>query len=104
VGVDAIKDLKMLSGCRIDIIGLANDMTAGHTIGLSETIFLKMVCATFVMVPLELAAGDSVSVKALQSLASRAITQLAFMDVNASRRTPSPPISMSGIELVESDI
>jgi len=48
-------------------------MTAAHTIGLSEAIFLKMVCATFVMMPLEIAVGDSVSVKALQSLASRAI-------------------------------
>jgi len=51
VGVDAINGLKTLSGSRIDIIGLANDMTAAHTIGLSEAIFLKMVCATFVLMP-----------------------------------------------------
>ena len=73
MGVDAIDTQKTLSGCDIDIIGLANCTTAVHTIGLSETIFLKMLFATLVMMSSDLVVGDSVSVKALRSLASRAI-------------------------------
>jgi len=82
-GVDAINGQKTLQGSKIDFIGLANDMTAAHTIGLSETIFLKMVCATLVMTPLELVAGDRVSVKALQSLVSRAIRCADVLQVMA---------------------
>jgi len=57
VGVGAINVKKTVSGSHIDIIGLANDTSAAHTIGMSATIFLKMVCAMFVMMPLELEAG-----------------------------------------------
>jgi hypothetical protein len=62
VGVGAINVKKTVSGSHIDIIGLANDTSAAHTIGMSATIFLKMVCAMFVMMPLELEAGDVISV------------------------------------------
>ena len=65
VGADAINAKKTISGTGIDIIGLANDTTATHSIGMSSTIFLKMVCATYVMMPMDVKVGDLVSVKTL---------------------------------------
>jgi hypothetical protein len=73
VGADAINVKKTIAGTDIDIIGLANDTTATHSIGMSSTIFLKMVCATYVMMPMDVKVGDLVSVKTLQSVASRAL-------------------------------
>jgi hypothetical protein len=71
-GETAIKKEKTLRGPHIDIIGLANDMEM-HTIGMSSTTFAKMVCAFFICLPMDIAAGDWVGVKTLESLAQRAI-------------------------------
>jgi len=71
-GDTAIKVEKTLRGSHIDIIGLANDMVE-HTIGMSSTTFLKMVCSFYVVIPMDIAAGDWVDVKSLECLAQRAI-------------------------------
>ena len=59
-------------------------MTENHTIGLSSTIYLKVVCAMFVMLDLGVQIGDWVSVKTLQSVASRAIRCADVVHVLAS--------------------
>jgi hypothetical protein len=84
VGEGAINTQKTLSGSCIDIIGMSNDMTENHTIGLSSTIYLKVVCAMFVMLDLGIQIGDWVSVKTLQSVASRAIRCADVVHVLAS--------------------
>ena len=71
-GETAIKKEKTLRGPHIDIIGLANDMEM-HTIGMSSTTFSKMVCTFFICLPMDIAAGNWVGVKTLESLARRAI-------------------------------
>ena len=71
-GVTATKTKKTLRGTHVDIIGLANDMIK-HTIGMSSTTFLKMLCLFYVMLPMDIAAGDWVDVRLLECLAQRAI-------------------------------
>ena len=73
VGLGAIKVEKTLQGQRVDTIGYTNDTSVNHTIALSATIFLKMMCAMFIVVPPHVRPGDIVDVRAMQSLASRAI-------------------------------
>jgi len=73
LGVPAVKAEKTLCGNDIDIIGYTNDTSSNHTIGLSRPLFLKMVCAVYVMVAMDIRPGDQILVHTLQSLASRAI-------------------------------
>jgi hypothetical protein len=73
LGVPAVKAEKTLCGNDIDIIGYTNDTSSKHTIGLSRPLFLKMVCAVYVMVAMGVRPGDQILVHTLQSLASRAI-------------------------------
>jgi len=73
LGDNAVKAEKTLCGSDIDIIGYANDTTSAHTIGLSLSLFMKMVCAVYVMVSMDVKPGDSIPVHTFQSLASRAI-------------------------------
>ncbi len=68
-GANAVKAEKTLCGSDIDIIGYANDTTPAHTIGLSLSLFMKMVCAVYVMVPMDVKPGDSIPVHTFQSLA-----------------------------------
>ena len=88
VGKDAINAKKTVSGTNIDIIGMANDTNIAHTIGVSSTIFSKMVCATFVMVPMEVEIGDLVSVKILQK---HRITGVAMLGCRPCHGSPTPP-------------
>jgi hypothetical protein len=81
LGVNAVKAEKTLCGEEIDIIGYANDTSAAHTIGLSQPLFLKMVCAVYVMVPMDIKPGDVILVHTLQSLASRAIRSADVVSV-----------------------
>jgi hypothetical protein len=67
LGMNAVKAGKTLCGEEIDIIGYANDTSAAHTIGLSQPLFLKMVCAVYVMVPMDIKPGDVILVHTLQS-------------------------------------
>ena len=52
-----MKAEKTLCGSDIDIIGYANDTMPAHTIGLSLSLFMKMVCAVYVMVPMDVKPG-----------------------------------------------
>jgi hypothetical protein len=81
LSVNAVKAEKTLCGEEIDIIGYANDTSAAHTIGLSQPLFLKMVCAVYVMVPMDIKPGDVILVHTLQSLASRAIRSADVVSV-----------------------
>ena len=83
LGVPAVKAEKTLCGNDIDIIGYTNDTTSKHTIGLSRPLFLKMVCAVYVMVALGIRPGDQILVHTLQSLASRAIRSADVVPVMA---------------------
>ena len=62
LGDNAVKSEKTFCGSDIDIIGYANDTTPAHTIGLSLSQFMKMVCAVYVMVPMDDKPGDSILV------------------------------------------
>ena len=73
LGIPAVKVEKTLCGNDIDIIGYTNDTSGNHTIGLSQPLFLKMVCAVYLLVSLDVKPGAAILVKTLQSLASRAI-------------------------------
>jgi len=84
VGEDAINGAKTLLGTRIDIIGMSVDLTANHSIGLSSTIYLKLVCAMFVMLDMDVAVGTRVSIKTLQSVASRALRSADVVHVMAA--------------------
>ena len=84
LGVPAVKAEKTLCGNDIDIIGYTNDTTLKHTIGLSRPLFLKMVCAVYVMVASDFRPGDQILVHTLQSLASRAIRSADVVPVMAS--------------------
>jgi len=57
LGANAVKSEKMLCGSDIDIIGYANDTTPAHTIGLSLSLYMKMVCAVYVIVPMDVRRG-----------------------------------------------
>ena len=84
VGEGAINGAKSLLGPRIDIIGMSVDLTANHSIGLSSTIYLKLVCAMFVMLDMDVAVGTRVSIKTLQSVASRALRSADVVHVMAA--------------------
>ena len=73
LGVPAVKAEKTLCGNDIDIIVYTNDTSSKQTIGLSHPLFLKMVCAVYMMVAMGIRPGDQILVHTLQSLASRAI-------------------------------
>ena len=81
VGEGAINATKTLKGSCIDIIGMSNDLTSNHSIGLSGTIYLKLVCAMFVMLDMDLRVGDRVLVKTLQSVASRVLRSADVVQV-----------------------
>ncbi len=82
LGVNAVKTEKTLCGKEIDIIGYANTGTSeAHTIGLSQPLFLKMVCTVYVMVSMDIKPGDVIPVHTLQSLASRAIRSADVVSV-----------------------
>ncbi len=81
LGVNAVKTEKTLCGKEIDIIGYANDTSEAHTTGLWQPLFLKMVCAVYVMVPMDIKPGDVILVHTLQSLASRAIRSADVVSV-----------------------
>ena len=57
LGDNAVKAEKTLCGSDIDIIGYANDTTPAHTIGLSLSLYMKMVCAVYVMVSMDVQPG-----------------------------------------------
>ena len=81
LGVPAVKAEKTLCGNDIDIIEYTNDTSWKHTIGLSRPLFLKMVCAVYVMVAIDIRPGDQILVHTLQSLASRAIRSVDVVSV-----------------------
>jgi len=73
LGTNAVKAEKTLCGEEIDVIGYANDTSGAHTIGLSQPLFLKMVCAVYLMVSMDIKPDDDILVYTLQSFASCAI-------------------------------
>jgi len=72
VGVPAIKPSKTICGPIIDIIGIRNDCLM-HTIGMSSTMYLKVVCAFFVTLPLDVTVNTLIPINVLQRLSSYAI-------------------------------
>ena len=73
VGKPAVAPSKRLYGQHIDIIGLFNDISPNHTIGLTTPMFLKLVCNVYVTVPTTLCVGDSLPIPVMERLSSHAI-------------------------------
>jgi hypothetical protein len=72
VGQPAIKPSKTICGQVIDIIGIRNDCIM-HTVGMSSAMYLKVVCAFFVTIPIDITVRTLVPIKVLQRLSSYAI-------------------------------
>jgi len=72
VGTPAIKPSKTIRGHVIDIICIRNDCIL-HTIGMSLSMYLKVVCAFFVTIPLNVSVNTMIPIKVMQRLSSYAI-------------------------------
>jgi hypothetical protein len=64
----------------IDIIGIRNDCIL-HTIGLSATMYLKVICAFFVTIPMDITMNTRLPINILQRLSSYAIRCADVMGV-----------------------
>ena len=80
VGHPAVKPSKTIRGSVLDIIGIRNDCVL-HTIGLSATMYLKVVCAFFVTLPMDITINTRLPIHILQRLSSYAIRCADVMSV-----------------------